>query len=167
MFKKPTIIVITFLVAFVFVFSLVFPKKDALSDLEKRIKEKKRELAVAEDYSKEIKSISNNLANYKDQLDKIKLALPEGPQPLVFYNFLQKATSRAGLVLKSISHNEKPGEIYLNLAVSGSMDGFRNFLSLLEKSARMINVESFSFSSAEKEKDPIDFNLKIKANFIE
>jgi len=46
------------------------------------------------------------------------------------------------------------------------MDSFKNFLYILEKSARMIDIESFSFTGPEKEKDIINFNIKIKAHFI-
>lgn len=167
MLRKSIIIAITLLITFVFVFSFVLPKKAVLSDLQKKIQEKNRQLKAREDYFKELKGVSKNLENYQSQLAKIKLALPAGSQPLVFYDFLQKAASRSGLILKTINHGQGSGIISLNLGVTGTIGGFRNFLSLLEKSVRMINVESFSFSSPEKEKDSVDFNLKIKASFVE
>ena len=167
MLSKPIVIAIILLVASLFAFFVIFPKKEELSDLGKRVAEKEQELKIREDYSQSLKDISQDLESYQSQLAKIKMALPEGSQPLVFYNFLQKTTSRAGLVLRTISHSEGLGTITLNLAVSGSLDSFRNFLFILEKSARLIEIESFSFSSPEKEKDPVNFNLKIKAYFIE
>ena len=48
-----------------------------------------------------------------------------------------------------------------NLVVAGSYSSFKNFLSTLEKTARMIELESISFSTLE-EVGPIDFNLRIK-----
>lgn len=176
MLRKPIIIVVTLLATFIFIFLSILPKKDALRSLENIIQEKNQELKARGDYFKELESVSKNLEDYQSQLAKIKLALPEGSQALVFYNFLQKSASRAGLVLKSISYGLSEPEnsgtkelkiISLNLGVAGTIDGFRSFLSILEKSARMIDIESFSFASPEKEKDPVDFNLKIKAHFIE
>lgn len=166
MLRKPIIIVVALLASVVFIFLFILPKKDALNLLENKISEKNQELKTREDYFKEIENVSHDLENYQSQLAKIKLAMPEGPQTLVFYDFLHKATSRAGLVLKSISHSEGSGIITFSLGVAGTMDGFLDFLSILEKSARMINIESFSFASPEKERDVINFNLGIKAHFI-
>jgi len=175
MLRKSIIIVVTLIATSVFVFLYVFPKKDALSSLENIIQEKKQELAAKEGYFKELKIASKGLEDYQSQFAKIKSALPEDPQPIVFYDFLQKSTSRAGLVLKNINYDlsgtENSGAqglktISLNLGVAGTIDGFRNFLSILEKSARIINIESFSFTSPDKEKNPVNFNLKIKAYFI-
>jgi Tfp pilus assembly protein PilO len=175
MLRKSIVIVVTLIATSIFVFLYVFPKKDALSGLENIIQEKKQELAAREDYFKELKSVSKGLEDYQSQLAKIKSALPEDPQPIVFYDFLQKLTSRSGLVLKNISYNLSEPEnsgvqglktISLNLGVAGTVDGFRVLLSILEKSTRIINIESFSFTSPEKEKDTVNFNLKIKAYFI-
>ncbi|MDO8601425.1 MAG: type 4a pilus biogenesis protein PilO [bacterium] len=176
MLRKPIIIVVTLLATFVFIFLSILPKKDELRGLENIIQEKNQELRVRDDYFKELENASSSLEDYQSQLVKIKLALPEGPQVLVFYNFLQKAASRAGLFLKSINYGlSDPVNsgtqglkiISLDLGAAGTIDGFRSFLSILEKSARMINIESFSFTSPEKEKDSVDFNVKIKAYFIE
>lgn len=175
MLRKSIIIVITLIATSVFAFLYVFPKKAALSGLENIIQEKKQELAARENYFKGLRSVSKGLEDYQSQLAKIKSALPEDPQPIVFYDFLQKSTSRSGLVLKSINYDlpgsESSGNqglkiISLNLGVVGTIDGFRSLLSILEKSTRIINIESFSFTSPEKEKDPVNFDLKIKAYFI-
>jgi len=167
MLRKSIIIIVTLVVAFIFVFLFILPQKEALGSLKKTIQEKDQELKALKDYFKELNDISKNLEDYQSQLAKIKLAVPDGPQVLVFYNFLQKAASRAGLVLQNISYGLSENTISLDLRVAGTMDGFKSFLSILEKSARMISIESFSFSGPEKEKDSVNFNLKIKAYFIE
>ena len=62
-------------------------------------------------------------------------------------------------------------EVSIKCSLSGSYPGFKNFLSALQKSARLFEVESISFSSAQekeekKEKEAeemLDFDLEIKA----
>ncbi|MBI2038436.1 MAG: type 4a pilus biogenesis protein PilO [Candidatus Nealsonbacteria bacterium] len=167
MLRKSIIIVVMIVPAFIFFLLFVLPEKDALKDLKSRVQEKEQELKMREDYFKDLENIAKGLAEYQSQLAKIKLALPEGPQTLVFYNFLQKSASQAGLVLKSIDYQLFDKTISLNLGVAGTVDGFRNFLAILEESARMISIESFSFTSPEREKDLVNFNLKIKAYFVD
>lgn len=51
-------------------------------------------------------------------------------------------------------------ETKIDLVLSGSYSAFKNFLSILEKSARLIETESLSFSSPKEE--TFQFDLKIK-----
>ena len=173
MLRKSIIIAAVLIATILFAFFAIFPKKGELSDLAKRVEEKKRELKAREDYLKELQKISYDLQGYQDELAKIKSALPEDPQVLLIYNFLPKAASRSGLVLKNVSHSLGNSEskglktVNLDLTLSGRVDGFRNFLFLVEKSARLIEIGSFSFASPEKKEEPASFNLKIKVYFIE
>lgn len=48
------------------------------------------------------------------------------------------------------------------LRVSGSYDSFKNFLSVVENSARLIKIESVSFDSPEEEEELFTFNVGIK-----
>jgi len=52
-------------------------------------------------------------------------------------------------------------EMNFELGLSGSYSSFKNFLSILERSSKLIEIEKISFSVGEKEK-PWDFNLGIK-----
>jgi len=86
-----------------------------------------------------------------------------------FYNFIQRASSQSGLVLGaispfSVSSSGEPlnvKEIGTGFSLSGSYTAFKNFLSALERSARMIEVESISLSSPVKG-GLFNFNLSIK-----
>ncbi|MBM3257972.1 MAG: hypothetical protein FJZ05_02040, partial [Candidatus Nealsonbacteria bacterium] len=85
-------------------------------------------------------------------------------------NFVQLACSQSGLVLESISPftvaavssmtNVK--EISMSLKVSGSYSALKSFLAVLEKSARLIEIEDISFSSPTNNQDLFSFSLKVK-----
>lgn len=165
------IIIISLSLGLILGWGLVFPKYQELSSLRQKIEEKKAEINNQDEYFSNLKKISEELKNYQIQLAKIKTALPSNPflSLPILLDFFQKASFQSGLVLKEIktpSIQASPDfkeiqEIALTLVVSGSYPSFKNFLSILEKSARLIQVENISFSGEKKEAS-LDFNLKIK-----
>jgi len=153
----------------------VLPKYQELKFSEQRNEEKRAEIQGKEKYLQDLKKADEELKNYQNQLVKIDSALPSNLGLEVLLNFLQKASSQSGLVLKDIQSSasrviseikelpelERLKEAEVSFAVAGSYSSFKNFLSVLEMTTRLIEVESISFSSTEKE-GPQDFNLKIK-----
>ena len=170
--------------------NFVWPKYQQLAILEKKNEIKKTELQRKEEYLQELKKISQELKNYQSQLAKIDSALPADPGLAALFDFLQKASSQSGLVLTNIkilasravtkekekttqSPSKIPSEIReiaepeelketeLSFLVSGDYPSFKNFLSVLEKSSRLIEIENISFMFPQKE-GPWNFDLKIK-----
>jgi len=153
----------------------VSPKKEALNLSQKKVEEKMAEIQNNEEYFLNLSKISEELKNYTLNLSKIDFALPEDPELPLLFDFLQRSSSQSGLVLtdvncltltSSVKTEEYPSEIKeteLKLTVSGPYSSFKNFLSILEKSARLIEIESLSFSTAPEEKS-IKFDLQIKVH---
>jgi Tfp pilus assembly protein PilO len=154
---------------------LVWPKYQELRLLEQRNEEKRNEIQGREKYLQDLKKADEELKSYQNQLAKIDSALPPNPGLEVLLNFLQKASSQSGLVFKDIQPSasravsgtkelpelEGLKETEISFAVAGNYPSFKNFLSVLEMTARLIEVESISFSSTEEE-GPQNFNLLIK-----
>jgi Tfp pilus assembly protein PilO len=156
--------------------AVVFPKYQNLNLLQLKVKEKEAEFQSGKEYFSNLDDISEKLKKYEENLSKINSALAAEPGLPALFNFLQTATSQNGLVLRKIAPTlptplkeelVKEGwspairETGINLTVTGYYPSFKNFLSTLEKTARMIEIESISFSTGE-EVGPIDFNLRIK-----
>lgn len=158
---------ILFLFSLILFFLLIFPKIQNLIYLKKEISLKERELKFQNEYFSQLGEISNQLKEYQESLDKIDFALPKDPGFPEILNFLQNISSQIGLSLKEIKlvsspqTQEKLKENKINLSFNGNYPSFLNFLSLLEKSARLIEVEQTSISVPEKE-GQIEFNLLIK-----
>jgi len=167
--NRQIIIVISLFLVLILGVGLVSPKYQDLKQLSKKIGEKQAELQSKKEYFSNLKETSEELKNYEVQLSKIDSALPPDPGLPALFDFIQKASSQSGLVLKEISPSstklsqnfEGLQETESSLSVSGSYSSFKNFLLVLEKTARLIEIESISFSSSEKE-TPINFNLRIK-----
>jgi len=161
-------IIVSFLsLALILGIGLVWPKYQELKFLKQRSEEKRAEIEGREEYLQDLNKAAEVLKNYQNQLAKIDSALPPSLELEVLLNFLQKASSQSGLILKDIkppvsqpSSEEELKETELSLAVSGAYTSFKNFLSILEMTARLIEVESISFSSTKEGLQ--DFNLKIK-----
>lgn len=151
---------------------LVWPNHQKLKSSEQEIKEKKVEVETKKEYFQHVEKVSEELKNYQAQLAKIDSALPLNPDLEILLHFLQETSSKSGLDLTDIKPpitqqiaKEKElleiKEIELSFRVVGYYTAFKAFLSALERSARLIEVESISFSSSEKE-EPQSFELKIK-----
>ncbi len=148
---------------------IFFPKYRDLSGLSGKIKINEEKIKLQEEYFSNLNSLSEELKKYETELSKVNSILPDDPSLPSLLNFIEKASSQSGLVLKSISpassvsfpQIEGAKETKVSLTVSGSYSDFKNFISVLEKSARLIETENISFFSPSGE-GTADFNLRIK-----
>jgi len=165
---RQIIIAVCFFLTLVLGIFLVWPEYQELKGLKSKITEKEGELQTLKEHFLELDDLSKNLKQYEVELSKIDSALPDGFDLPSLLNYLQEAASGTGLILKSFSpvsstpFKGKIKEFRLSLGFSGSYSAFKNFLSSLEKSARLIEVENISFSSPLGEEKPFDFSLGIK-----
>lgn len=178
---RPLAIIIGFILLVALGIAVVFPKYQNLNSLQLKVKEKEAVLQFEKEYFSNISEASEKLKEYEESLSKINSALAAEPRLPALFNFLQTAASQNGLVLKKIAPtlpsplkeelveegwSPEIRETGTNLVVAGSYSSFKNFLSTLEKTARMIELESISFSTPHllegEGAGPIDFNLRVK-----
>lgn len=101
------------------------------------------------------------------ELKRIKKIVPDTPNIGSLVVQLSNMTNESGLLLKNIGiteGDEKNGRLTLNLSIAGSYDNFTSFLEKLEKSLRLIDMGSISFSAA-GEKGFYDFSLSATGYF--
>ena len=164
----PLIIAISLFLSLALGIGLVLPKYQELRALEEKIRDKKMEIASQEEYFSDLQKISEQLKEYQVPLAKIGQALPQNPSLPQLLDFFQKTGSQSGLVLKGISPAftvpvegiSGVRQTSLSLALEGSYPSFKDFLSILENSARLIELENISFSSPKE--GPFTFNIRIK-----
>lgn len=160
-------------VLFVLVFGSLFlmPKYQDFAMQNSEIKIKKQELEEVKKYYTNINQTMQELQKYGDQISKIDSSLPSDFSLASLLNFLQQTSSQSGLVLKNISPvnitQEKDSKIKiisLSTVVTGSYQDFKKLLNSLEKSARLVEIESISFTSPDKKEKVtnFDFTLKVK-----
>jgi len=183
MSKKIFIIIISFLLLLLVFLFLVWPKYQELTEINAKIDSKETELRYAKEHFSELKKLSQKLEEYQAQLAKVDSALPSNaPLSLLsVINFLQKEASNNGLIFKNLNSTfitlpktsaasskrtatpksvTNIKEIKIDFELTGTYPALKNFLRVIENSARIIDVENLSFSF---EESPIfSFFLSVK-----
>ncbi len=151
---------------------LCWPRYKELQEKKSEIETKDEEIRLKEEYLSNLETFSKKLLTYSEQISKIDSAFPANPSPAVIFNFLQKTSSENGLILTKIDMSEmqeiskkRIQEVYFSISVSGSYSAFKNFLSAIYASSRLIEIKSINFSSPEEGKDLFDFYLELKTQF--
>ena len=167
--NRPIIIAICILIIFALAFLLISPKYQALKSSWTNIEKKQGELNYLKDYFVELNKTSEDFKAYETEFLKIESAIPLDPSVPSLFNFIQTKASQNGLVLKNVSltatnqsvQRSNIKEYHFSIELSGFYPAFKNFLSILEKSGRLIEIERITFS-APKEKEPTSFGIGIK-----
>jgi Tfp pilus assembly protein PilO len=150
---------------------ILWPKFQELQNVQKEIENKKTEIQVKEKYLSDVNESKAQLVTYEKELVKIDSVLPGDPSIPSLFNYLQKTASESGLILEKVTSfktvkSEKLSdfrETVVGIEIIGSYRSFKEFISVLERSARLIQVENISFSMKEEEESSLlVFNLRFK-----
>ncbi|MDP3995983.1 MAG: type 4a pilus biogenesis protein PilO [bacterium] len=161
--------VMFFLIVIAVSFFVLWPNFQELKVARADIEKKEAELESRREYLQTLEEIKTELEKNKEGLSKINTALPSDPSVPSLFNYLQKVASESGLILAEISPftvfpsgvSSDLREITFNVKISGSYSSAKNFISTLEKSARLIEIESISLFPTED--GSFDFSLKLKS----
>jgi Tfp pilus assembly protein PilO len=176
--KSFAIPILLFIVFLIFTY-LIMPEYNTLGRERQKLEEREVELENVENYYENIENHFEEMKNYEDGLNKINSALPDSISLSAVANFLQSVSSESGVFLEEISmkgsivqpiskkneDTEKnlPNKVLKSSAeirVTGYYENFKNFIQLIESSARLIEVEKISLSGAKTEETPaLDLSL--------
>ena len=175
---RSKITIVGFLVTLILGIWVLFPKCQKLLILQKKIKSYESEIQLRKESKERLSQLSQKLESeaYHISLQKIDSALPSELSLPSLFNFLQEKAKENGLSL------EKVGDVItrsfgkksnikahsFNIVLSGKYSALKNFLPVLERSARLIEVEHISFSSPSQKKSLsggegiFSFNLRLR-----
>jgi len=164
--KYFNLIIIFFAVILSFLAFSVFKRYENLSLLRGEILIKEDELLYQEEYFNTLQDIFNKLQENKELLDKIESALPSNPEMSELLSFIQKSASQSNLVLGDtnlgLMSSDNIKKTKVNFLLSGDYLGLKKFISFIENSSRLIDIDSIYFSYSEEE-ELFKFNFKITA----
>ena len=168
--KNYLIYVITTLsLSLLLIFVLVLPAYNNLNDLNNQIFEKEIFLQSQQEYFKELENVADKIEDQGESLEKIRSAIPIGNDLANLMNYFQRSASKAGVSMENVSPalvastiGKKVRAIKINLIIAGEYPAFKDFLSIVEKSSRLIECENISFQSPSQEGDPFSFNVSTK-----
>lgn len=168
---RPIIIAVSIYITLALIVGLIVPRYKEINNVKKNIEITNEELSSERGYTASLKDIEKELEKYQGQLLKIDSALPAEPSVLDLFSFIEQKTQQNSLSLKEVRLGQitpskiiqEIREINLSFSCAGSYPAFKSFLSNMEKSSRLIHVDSISFQAATEKSPPI-FDLKIRAN---
>lgn len=147
---------------------LVAPKYTQVRTLQKEVAKEELVLQQKQGYFSILQKISEGSKTHKEVLEKIQAALPEEFSLPSLLNFLQSKAAENGLILKNIGEvvplpSAKIKEGGLHLVLRGTLPSFENFLKGLEKSSRLIEVETISLKQTGVEMPEFNLLIKVRA----
>jgi len=143
--------ILFFASAFVIVLVLI-PKYQMVAKIKNSLSEWEKTLEEQKEYFNKTEEDLGRLKEYQNEIGKISMALPDEPSLPSFFNLVDGLASSNGLFFKNISQftisqsKEIPEikEIDASFTLSGSYEAFKKFISYLETSARMVEIENIS-----------------------
>ncbi|MFH1582643.1 MAG: type 4a pilus biogenesis protein PilO [bacterium] len=166
----PLVIIAAFILILVIGGIFLFPKFGQLNETKENIQAKEIELQYKKEYFNKLEELKIKLDENALEVSKISSALPFDASVPSIFKFIQETASLSGIVLNEINPftvaplegNTKINEITFMVELTGEYSSFKEFLSVLEKSARLFEVRSLSFEQ-NKETDALDFDLSLRA----
>ena len=166
--NKFYIIIACFTLAIIGGSLFTFPKYQAIDTYRNQIERTQQRIIIARADAELFQRYRRKIEqDFKEELEKIDTSIPDDVDLLSLFNFLQEAAAHRGLRLIQIDSfsthqvTETIKGTSITFSISGPYFHFKEFLRHLSQSARLINVQSISFASAEEEED-FGFSLTIK-----
>lgn len=161
---------IIFIITLLGISIFIWPKYQQLQNLKTQERMYENQLRGQRSYALNLQEISQKLNAHPEALKKIDTALPDFPKIASLLNFLARASQDNGLLLNEIGsvsvrpifregereqrqpqeesrERKRLKEIRFSIKLLGDYPSLKNFLSRLEKSARLIEVERIFFTS--------------------
>jgi len=178
--NKPIATIFLLIIDLIIIFLFVIPKYQESDQMQINLAKRQGEYENLSDYQIKLSDILKDIENREDILKKIDAALPVSFSSSNATYFLQEKASENQLMIKLLAFSEPVPTIFkkeiksvaMALNLSGSYQGFKNFLSSLEKSDKLFRIDSISFAaltlSPEKnypqgQLDNYDFKLDVRA----
>jgi len=146
------------LTSFLILNFLVLPQYQNWQSVSSRVGELEKTVQSQKEYFQQIQEIAEDLKRNSSNLKKIEMGLPQNPSLPQLFHFIRKVGSETGVSFQKIGKIEtretpqtKIKETLIDIVVVGDYSAFKNFLSKIENSARLIEVEKISFAFSPKE----------------
>lgn len=147
------------------------PYYNSFKRLEVVLSNKEKQIEIEKEEVKKVEEAHQKLIDYSSEVNKIESAFPIKDLLIPeFYNFAKQEIPQSGVVLKDIgggrsasSGGEVEAEIektIFSVSVTGSYLNFKNLLSNLYRSSRLVSIESISMSRPD-ESGLFQFNLSL------
>ncbi|MDP2930204.1 MAG: type 4a pilus biogenesis protein PilO [bacterium] len=174
--RKYLLVIINFLLICAVAGIFVVPRFQEYRLLKTEFVQKTADLKAENDYFNNLKDSRKRLSDYQSEMDKITAGIPVGLDLPILFDYLQKIAVQEGLIMNKIGLGQaglapdnsaiRGASVFLD--VLGPYSAFRGFLRQIEKSSRLIQVETLSILTAQEgqKQDVINYRLTVSINFL-
>lgn len=175
-----------------FTIMLTWPKYQEFETQNALVTQQRTDLETRQEYFKNLQETAAELNNYGPNLAKIESALPDDARAATLVNFLELSAMQDGLVLKAIDYtgeNQKSSavnavagkpaqkvlkQMHLTFTLFGPYASWQSFIFGVEKSSRMIEIETVQISGNQSKGSQIsvagqqgylDYIVKLTAHY--
>jgi len=156
-------IFVSLLAVFLLGIFYAWPQYQRVSSLMNELQEKNIELKVKKDYFNSVKQAAEELNGYQEEIAKVDSAIPSRPFLPSLFHFVSQISSQNGLILTKVGKfSVSPAKDKPDL--KGPYPATKSFLASLEKSSRIIEVESIDFAPDKAGNEGSPFTLRLKTH---
>lgn len=157
-------------------FILIDPKFDDIKKLQDEMSDNQELIDIAVELRREREELQNKFNRISpEEREKLGKVLPDAVDNVRLINDINNIASDFGISLNDISINDtgtqsgetvvdKTGKIYgeinLDFSISSRYDTFKEFMYSLERSLRLVDIESFSVGAEEG----VFYNFRVSLN---
>lgn len=169
---KPIITIICLVGSIALMFFGIWPEYTELRESMELADVKEADLENFREYHQTIEAMMTNLeTDYADDLQKMQDGVPDDHYVPSFFAELRRASYRTGVQIESIGDFDEVEfmelpeieAVEISFAVEGAYPNFKNFISELESSARIISVQNINMERAgeRQEAQPLNYSVTL------
>ncbi len=153
-------------------FILVLPSFDQTRILRNEIEERNNILAEAEEITNRVREINNEIDLRRSDIERLDNLLPEQKELPELLSNLESIVSASGMALSELNLSELTAEgefrkIGGSARLNGSFTSFTNFLDLLERNLRLIDVTAISATlQAAEGSGRISYDVRFETSYL-
>ncbi|MEK7203601.1 MAG: type 4a pilus biogenesis protein PilO [Patescibacteria group bacterium] len=153
-------------------FLLVLPTFDQTRMLRSSIGERADILNEAQEISDRINSLNQEIDSRRQNIDKLDRLLPKKKQVPELLSSMESIVSASGTTLIEMNLSDVVREgnvkkISATLKLNGDFASFMNFLDLLERNLRLIDVSNLDVAAQQIERTKtINYDVRFEMNYL-
>lgn len=150
--KSQTIVaisVLSLLVAVLLTILVLVPQFSHLKELSDTANAKQEQLRLGREKVKSIKDGITLIANSKQDIDLLGVAIPKAPEAESALLQVSTAASMAGVTISSVSVSDGKGQLGVSISISGAYDKTMDFLSKIEQNLRPTQLTDLTIGAVE------------------
>jgi Tfp pilus assembly protein PilO len=150
--KSQTIVAISLLsllVAVLLTILVLVPQFSKLKELSSTANAKQEQLRLGREKVKSIKDGITLIANSKQDIDLLGVAIPKSPEAESALLQVSTAASMGGVTISSVSVSDSKGQLGVSISISGAYDKTMDFLSKIEQSLRPTQLVDITIGTVE------------------